>query len=355
MITIKQIIDTGVEHDCSDIHLSEGRPVEYRCQGTLTVYDPYVMTHADVKSVCDQMLNERTRATLDKCGEVDFAFALENCGRLRCNVYMESGRLAAAMRLLPFSIPTTTQCGTPPAAVHAASRQKGLLLVTGPTGHGKSTTQAALIHHLNRHHQKHIITLEDPVEYVHTSDKCIIHQREVGVDTGSFSAALRAALRQDPDVILVGEMRDTETISIALTAAETGHLVIATLHTNNTSSTIDRIIDAFPAEQQAQIRVQLSTVLECVVCQNLVPTVDGKRVAVYEVLMPTMAVRNMIRENKTPQIPSALQTGKKFGMQTKDDHLYELFLQGKISKETALKYAEDEQQLTRRLESFGGR
>ena len=352
MITIKQIIDTGVEHDCSDIHLSEGRPVEYRCQGVLTAFDDVVLTHADVVAICDEMLNARTKETLEKCGEVDFAFAMENCGRLRCNVYVESGRLAAAMRLLPFSIPTTTQCGTPPAVVHAASRQKGLLLVTGPTGHGKSTTQAALIHHLNRHHKKHIITLEDPVEYVHTSDQCIIHQREVGVDTGSFSAALRAALRQDPDVLLVGEMRDTETISIALTAAETGHLVIATLHTNNTSSTIDRIIDAFPAEQQAQIRVQLSTVLECVLCQNLVPTVDGKRVAVYEVLMPTMAVRNMIRENKTPQLPSALQTGKKFGMQTKDDHLYELFIQRRISKDTALKYAEDEQQLARKLEVF---
>ena len=350
MITIKQIIDIGVEHDCSDIHLSVGRPVEYRAQGDLTFFDPHIMTAQDVREVCDQMLNARTRETLDKCGEVDFAYALEGCGRLRCNVYMESGRLAAAMRLLPFSIPTTTACGTPPAAVHSASRQKGLILVTGPTGHGKSTTQAALIHHLNRHHKRHIITLEDPVEYVHTSDKCIIHQREVGVDTGSFSAALRAALRQDPDVILVGEMRDTETISIALTAAETGHLVIATLHTNNTASTIDRIIDAFPAEQQAQIRVQLSTVLECVLCQNLVPTVDGKRVAVYEVLMPTMAVRNMIRENKTPQIPSALQTGKKFGMQTKDDHLYELFIKKRITRETALKYAEDEQQLARKLD-----
>lgn len=350
MITIKEIIDIGVEHDCSDIHLSVGRPVEYRMQGELTFFDPYVMTAQDVRDVCDQMLNTRTRETLDKYGEVDFAFALEDCGRLRCNVYMESGRLAAAMRLLPFSIPTTTACGTPPAVVHSASRQKGLLLVTGPTGHGKSTTQAALIHHLNRHHKRHVITLEDPVEYVHTSDKCIIHQREVGVDTGSFSAALRAALRQDPDVILVGEMRDTETISIALTAAETGHLVIATLHTNNTASTIDRIIDAFPAEQQAQIRVQLSTVLECVLCQNLVPTIEGKRTAVYEVLMPTMAVRNMIRESKTPQIQSALQTGRKFGMQTKDDHLHELYLERKITRETALKFAEDEQQLARKLD-----
>ena len=352
MTNIKEILLTGAEHECSDIHLSVGRPVEYRVQGDFVSYDPHVMSAEEVEAVCGEMLNERTRKTLEQNGEVDFAFALENCGRLRCNVYMESGRMAAAMRLLPYSIPTTTQCATPEAVVRASGKNKGLVLVTGPTGHGKSTTQAALIHHINRHHKRHIITLEDPIEYVHTSDKSIIHQREVGVDTMSFSAALRAALRQDPDVILVGEMRDTETISIALTAAETGHLVIATLHTNNTSSTIDRIIDAFPAEQQAQIRVQLSTVLECVVCQNLVPTLDGKRTAVYEVLMPTMAVRNMIRENKTPQIPSALQTGKKFGMQTKDDHLCELYRSKKISLETAMQYAEDEQQLSRKLEGF---
>ena len=352
MTNIKEILLTGAEHECSDIHLSVGRPVEYRVQGDFVSYDPHVMSAEEVEAVCGEMLNERTRKTLEQNGEVDFAFALEDCGRLRCNVYMESGRMAAAMRLLPYSIPTTTQCATPEAVVRASGKNKGLVLVTGPTGHGKSTTQAALIHHINRHHKRHIITLEDPIEYVHTSDKSIIHQREVGVDTMSFSAALRAALRQDPDVILVGEMRDTETISIALTAAETGHLVIATLHTNNTSSTIDRIIDAFPAEQQAQIRVQLSTVLECVVCQNLVPTLDGKRTAVYEVLMPTMAVRNMIRENKTPQIPSALQTGKKFGMQTKDDHLCELYRSKKISLETAMQYAEDEQQLSRKLEGF---
>lgn len=352
MITIQEILKTGAEHNCSDIHLTVGRPVEYRVFGDFVAFDPHVMTTEDVNAIFDEMLNERTRKTLDQNGEVDFAFALEGCGRLRCNLYMESGRPAAAMRLLPFSIPTTTQCSTPEAVVRASGKQKGLILVTGPTGHGKSTTQAALIHHINRHHKRHIITLEDPIEYVHTSDKSIIHQREVGVDTLSFSAALRAALRQDPDVILVGEMRDTETISIAISAAETGHLVIATLHTNNTSSTIDRIIDAFPAEQQAQIRVQLSTVLECVVCQNLVPTTDGKRTAVYEVLIPTMAVRNMIRENKTPQIPSALQTGKKFGMQTKDDSLYELYLKGTITKDTAMKYAEDEQQLSRKMEGF---
>ena len=352
MITIQQILTIGAEHLCSDIHLTVGRPVEYRVQGEFTVFDPHVLTAEEVKSICYEMLNERTRETLEKNGEVDFAYALEGAGRLRCNVYMESGRMAAAMRLLPFNIPTTTECGTPEAVVRAACKQKGLVLVTGPTGHGKSTTQAALIHHLNRHHKKHVITLEDPVEYVHTSNQCIIHQREVGVDTKSFSAALRAALRQDPDVILVGEMRDTETISIAISAAETGHLVIATLHTNNTASTIDRIIDAFPAEQQAQIRVQLSTVLECVVCQNLVPTVDGKRTAVYEVLIPTMAVRNMIRESKTPQIPSALQTGKKFGMQTKDDHLHELYRNGIITKDMAMKYAEDEQILSKKMEGF---
>ena len=352
MTNIRQILVTGAEHECSDIHLTVGRPVEYRVQGDFVSFDPHVLCAEEIESVCAEMLNERTRATLEKNGEVDFAYALEGCGRLRCNVYMESGRMAAAMRLLPFNIPTTTQCDTPEAVVRASGKQKGLILVTGPTGHGKSTTQAALIHHINRHHKRHIITLEDPIEYVHTSDQSIIHQREVGVDTMSFSAALRAALRQDPDVILVGEMRDTETISIALTAAETGHLVIATLHTNNTSSTIDRIIDTFPAEQQAQIRVQLSTVLECVLCQNLVPTTDGKRTAVYEVLIPTMAVRNMIRENKTPQIPSALQTGKKFGMQTKDDHLHELYLKGRITKETAMKYAEDEQQLSKKMDGF---
>jgi twitching motility protein PilT len=352
-VTMTELLQATIDEGGSDLHIRAYMPPELRVHGELLPLSDESLTEEEAYQLVREIADDEQMNEVEKNGGADFALAHPDGTRFRVSIFKERKRYGAVLRQIPSKLLTMEQLGLPPVVKELLFKPRGLILVTGPTGSGKSTTLASMLDVINHERGVHIITIEDPIEFYHTSAKSLVTQREVGDDVPSFAEAIRRALRQDPDVILVGEMRDTETISIALTAAETGHLVIATLHTNNTSSTIDRIIDAFPAEQQAQIRVQLSTVLECVLCQNLVPTVDGKRTAVYEVLMPTMAVRNMIRENKTPQIPSALQTGKKFGMQTKDDHLYELFLQGKITKETALKYAEDEQQLTRKLEGFG--
>ncbi len=325
----------------SDIHITTGCCVQFRVDGAIVDLDDEILTAGQVYSLANEILDERTTAILKEDGEVDFAYSFGDVARLRCNVYMESGKPAIALRVLPFDIPNVIDCKTPKPVVDAVCARQGLVLVTGPTGHGKSTTLAALINYLNYNFKKHIITLEDPVEYVHTKKRCTIHQREVGIDSKSFSNGLRAALRQDPDVILVGEMRDIETISTAITAAETGHLVLATLHTNSAAMTIDRIIDAFPSEQQEQIRVQLSNVLNCVICQCLVPTIKGRRVAAYEVLVATMAIRNLIRENKTFQINSSIQTGKRMGMQLMDDYLISLYNEGVITLDTVLSYGVD--------------
>jgi twitching motility protein PilT len=258
--------------------------------------------------------------------------------------------MSAAIRLVGTVIPKPNELGIPKSVVDLTNRQRGLVLVTGPTGSGKSTTLASILDQVNETSQKHIITLEDPIEYLHSHKKSMVNQREIGTDSNSYATALRAALREDPDVILVGEMRDLETISIAITAAETGHLVFSTLHTTGAASTIDRVIDVFPPHQQQQIRVQLAMVLECVVSQQLIARDRQKgRVAAFEVMHNTVAIKNLIRENKTYQINSMMQTSKKIGMQTMDDALYDLFMAGQISAESALNYAQDPQVMTRRL------
>lgn len=346
---LTELLQSAKDMTASDIHITTGSCVQFRVDGAIVDLDEEVLTAEDVYALANEILTDRTRSILESDGEADFAYSFGDVARLRCNVYMESGRPAVALRVLPYDIPNVIECKTPQAVVDAVRARQGLVLVTGPTGHGKSTTLAALINHLNENEKKHIITLEDPVEYVHRQKKCTIHQREIGIDSKSFSSGLRAALRQDPDVILVGEMRDIETISTAITAAETGHLVLATLHTNSAAMTIDRIIDAFPSDQQEQIRVQLSNVLNCIVCQCLVPTIKGRRVAAYEVLVATMAIRNLIRENKTFQINSSIQTGKRMGMQLLDDYLVSLYNEKLITIETVLSYGADISALKNKL------
>jgi len=260
---------------------------------------------------------------------------------MRCNAFYQQGHTALALRLLPLKVPTVESLHLAPVIVEQAEKPRGLVLLTGPTGSGKSSTLAALLDHINHTRRRHIITLENPIEFVYKHDKCIINQREVGDDTDSFAAGLRAALRQDPDVILVGEMRDLETISTAITAAETGHLVFGTLHTKGAANTIDRIIDVFPPAQQEQIRIQLADVLECVVSKALLPRVGGGRVPAYEILVATPAVRSLIRQNKSFQIPSAMQTGKRQGMQLLDDALADLVRKGKVTLDNALAVAND--------------
>ena len=346
---LKNAIMGAMEARASDIHISVGRPIQFRCSGELLFWNDEVLTGSDVIACADEIMDARTRSVLERDGEVDFAYSFRDLTRLRCNIYHERGNYALALRLLPVKMPTIEETKVPEAVVKSSCKKRGLVLVTGPTGSGKSTTLAAVINYLNCNYKKHIVTLEDPVEFVHPHIQSVIHQREIGVDTKSFSAALRAALRQDPDVILVGEMRDLETISTAITAAETGHLVLATLHTNSAAATVDRVIDAFPEEQQQQIRIQLANAIECILCQSLVPTVDGKREAAFEVMVATNAIRNLIRENKTFQITSNIQTGKKLGMQTMDDHLSELYLHRRISLNTAVDFAHDPTTLQKKI------
>ena len=287
---------------------------------------------------------------MEKTGEIDFAHSLYGRGRFRVNVFKQRGTLAMVMRLLPFKIPAPRELGLPASVQELCQRKRGLVLVTGATGSGKSTTLASLINMINKTYSKHIITLEDPIEYLHRHEKSIVNQREIGDDTESYAGALRAALREDPDVILVGEMRDLETIQTAITAAETGHLVFSTLHTNSAADTINRVIDVFPPHQQQQIRVQLASVIECVISQQLLPIQTGSgRVAAFEVMMGTSAVRNLIREGKAFQIPSMIQTSKKQGMQSMDDALYNLYIGGLISAENCLNYAQDAIAMSRKV------
>ncbi len=295
-------------------------------------------------------MTSKQKAHYDEHGEVDFSFSLPAIGRFRVNAFKQRGSAAAALRLVDSTIPDPVKLGLPASIIDLYTKKRGLILVTGPTGSGKSTTLASLIGQINKTRNSHIITLEDPIEYLHAHNKCIVNQREMGLDSDSYSSALRAALRQDPDVILVGEMRDLETISIAVTAAETGHLVLSTLHTTGAVSTIDRVIDVFPPHQQQQIRIQLAAVLQAVVSQQLVPTMDNKgRVAAFEILHINQAVRNLIREQKTHQILSIMQTNKRMGMQTMDDALLDLMRTNMITKEQALIFASDPGSIERRL------
>ena len=341
MINFKELVYRAVDEDASDLHLTVGMPPIFRIDGDLVNATTDVLTDEDTASVVRILANESQQEELKREGQTDFAVTYDGKIRMRCNAFYQQGHTALALRLLPLNIPTMKTLELGPVFAEMAEKPRGLVLLTGPTGSGKSSTLAAMLDHINHKSRRHIITLEDPIEFVYTPDKCIINQREVGDDTGSFAAGLRAALRQDPDVILVGEMRDLETISTAITAAETGHLVFATLHTKGAANTIDRIIDVFPPEQQEQVRIQLADVLECVIGKALLPRIGGGRVAAYEILVATPAVRSLIRQNKSFQIVSAMQTSKRQGMQLLDDALADLVRSGQVRMDEAMAVAND--------------
>ena len=342
MYDLDEILIQSVKVRASDIHLTTGRPPSYRIDGVLAPIEGERLTPQMLEDILMPLMDVRHREELQNNGQTDFAYAISGVGRFRVNVFKQRGTLASVMRSLPFNIPEPEDLGIPAEVVEMTTRKRGLILVTGPTGSGKSTTLASLIHVINRNYPYHIITLEDPIEYLHRHDKSVVNQREIGSDSTNYAQALRAALREDPDVILVGEMRDLETISTAITAAETGHLVFSTLHTIGADKTIDRIIDVFPPNQQQQIRIQLASVLECVVSQQLLKKADGSgRVAALEILFANNAVRNLIRESKTYQISSVMQTNRRAGMQTMDDALYDLYMRKLIDADNAVTYAQD--------------
>ncbi len=350
MVTIQELLQEATMKKASDLHITVGVPPILRVHGGLKYLDYERVLPDTAVEIISPLFNDALKEKYERDGEVDFSYSLPHMGRYRINVFQQRGSMAAAIRMVDSVIPQPDKLGIPHSVVDLYNKKRGLILVTGPTGSGKSTTLASLIDQINRHRNSHVITLEDPIEYLHKHNRSIVNQREVGVDSGSFGSALRASLRQDPDVILVGEMRDLETISIAITAAETGHLVLSTLHTIGAASTIDRVIDVFPPHQQQQIRVQLSTVLVSVVSQQLVPTFDGNgRVAAFEVLHANQAIRNLIRENKTHQITSIIQTNRQTGMITMDESLLNLSKEGAISREQALIFAQDPVALQRRL------
>jgi twitching motility protein PilT len=337
----------------SDLHLSAGARPTLRINGSLMpMEDRAILTPPVIQRMMYAILTQRQREHFEEALELDLAYALPGRARFRVNLYKQRDALGAAFRVIPYEIKALEELGVPPSVANFAMLPRGFVLVTGPTGSGKSTTLASLVDLANRQRRDHIMTVEDPIEFLHRHKSCLINQREVGEDTWSFQNALKHVLRQDPDIILVGEMRDLETISVALTAAETGHLVFATLHTQDAAQTIDRVIDVFPAHQQQQIRVQLAGALQGIVCQTLCKTFDGKgRAVATEVLIATPAIRNMIREGKTHQIYSSLQAGAKHGMHSLDQHLAELVKSGRITYETALDkchHVEDFNRLTGR-------
>ena len=325
-----------LEKNASDLHLTAGAPPMIRLRGQLESLDYPVLTPQDVRETVYSILTNDQRQKLETDWQIDLAYAIPGKARFRVNAYFQRAALGAAMRLIPQEMPALDSLGVPPILREFTKKPRGFVLVTGPTGSGKSTTLAAMLDVINEERREHIMTIEDPIEFLHRHKNCIVNHRELGTDAKGFGVALKAALRQDPDVILVGEMRDLETISTALTAAETGHLVFATLHTQDTAQTVDRIVDVFPPEQQHQVRVQLSVGLQGIVTQQLLPSADGKgRVVCCEVLVPTPAIRNLIREGKTHQIPSALQTGAQHGMLSMDASLAQLVREGKITRELA--------------------
>ena len=338
MVELQQLLESVIEKKASDLHITTGSPPQFRINGKLTTFDPLGLTATDTKRLCYSVLTDAQRHKFEEDWELDFSFGVKGLSRFRGNVYMQRGAVAGAFRAISFDILNFSELGIPAVVNELIKKPKGLVLVTGPTGTGKSTTLAAMIDKINNEKNDHIVTIEDPIEYLHRHKKCIVNQREVNSDTKSFGAALRHILRQDPDIILIGEMRDLETIEAALICAETGHLTFATLHTNSCVETINRIIDVFPPFQQTQIRTQLSFVLEGVMAQQLIPKIGGKgRALAMEVMIPNPAIRNLIREEKLQQIYSQMQVGQtKFGMQTMNQALLQLVERHIISLEDAM-------------------
>src|SRR5712691_714952 len=350
-INLRALLEEMIEKDASDLHIVAGERPKLRVDGDIVnATTEEVLTPKDTLSLAYSVLTENQKKRFETENELDFSFGIQNLARFRGNVFKQRGCVSVAIRHIPFNVRTFDELGLPAVVAQLADRPRGLVLVTGPTGSGKSTTLAAMIDKINKEMKGHIITVEDPIEFIHRHQQCIVNQREIGTDTQSFAAALKYALRQDPDVVLVGEMRDLETIQAALTIAETGHLAFATLHTNSAVESINRIIDVFPSHQQSQVRAQLAFVLEGVVTQTLLQRAKGKgRVMAAEIMICTPGIRAMIREDKIHQIYSAMQAGKKHGMQTLADDLYRLYMGREVSLEECLRVSSDQNEFLRMI------
>jgi twitching motility protein PilT len=348
-VNLRTLLEEMIEREASDLHITAGERAKLRIDGDIVNSNaPDVLTPKDTLSLAYSVLTENQKKKFENDNELDFSFGIQNLARFRGNVFKQRGCVAVVIRMIPFSVLTFQQLGLPPVIAKLAERPRGLILVTGPTGSGKSTTLAAMIDKINKERKGHIITVEDPIEFIHRHQNCIVNQREVGTDTKSFQSALKYALREDPDVILVGELRDLETVSAALTIAETGHLALATLHTNSAAEAINRIIDVFPSTQQSQVRAQLAFVLEGIITQTLLQRLKGKgRAMAAEILVATPAIRALIRDDKIHQIYSAMQSGKQKGMQTMNDALYQLYVNREINIDEALRVSHDPIELAR--------
>lgn len=353
-ISLPALLKTMVDQNASDLHITVGVPPEFRISGRMVKVKADAMTAQDTKELCYQVLTDAQKAEFERNLELDFSFGIKDISRFRGNIFLQRGSVAGVFRRIPINIPDWDSIGVPQVLKDIIKRPNGLVLVTGPTGSGKSTTLAAMLDKINREEFGHLITVEDPIEFVHPHKNCIVNQREVGVDTKGFGSALRQILRQDPDFILVGELRDVETIEMALTMAETGHLVFGTLHTNSAIQSVNRIINVFPPHQQSQVRQLLSFTLQAIVSQCLIPRADGRgRVMACEVMVPNMAIRNLIREEKIHQIYSAMQSGQtETGMQTLNQALLSLIRAGLIDREMALEYSYIPDELNKQLQSM---
>jgi twitching motility protein PilT len=353
MVTLRELLEMMVKKNSSDLHITVGSPPILRIDGKLVKTDYDILSPEQTKKLAYSVMNERQRQKFEENSELDLSFGIEQLSRFRCNVFMQRGNVAIALRQIPHMVQTFSELGLPEVVPKLADLPRGLVLVTGPTGSGKSTTLAALIDKINDERNLHIITVEDPIEYLHKHKNCLVNQREVHSDTKSFAASLKYALRQDPDVVLIGEMRDLETMEAALTISETGHLAFATLHTNSAAEAVNRIVDVFPTNQQEQVRVQLSFVLQGIISQQLIPKMGGGRSLAVEVLVATPAVRAVIRDDKIHQIYSLIQAGQKFGMRTMNQSLYDLYKRKKINYNDAVGRSSNIQELEEMIQRQG--
>jgi len=346
MVTLRELLEEVVKRGASDLHLTVGSPPQMRVDGNLVRTQHEVLTAETTLKLAYSIMNEKQRKKFEEKNELDLSFGIEQLSRFRCNVFMQRGNIAVAIRQIPYKIRTFEELGLPKVVADMANLSRGLILVTGPTGSGKSSTLASIIDKINRERHAHILTVEDPIEYLHRHNGCLVNQREVSSDTQSFASALKYALREDPDVVLIGEMRDLETIDAALNISETGHLALATLHTNSAPETINRIIDVFPTNQQEQIRVTLSFTLQAVIAQQLIPKMGGGRTLALEIMVCTPAIRAIIRDDKIHQIYSMIQSGQKFGMRTMNMSLAELYRSGKVTLNEIMSYTPNPQELS---------
>jgi twitching motility protein PilT len=350
-LNLRALLEEMIQKDASDLHITVGERPKVRVDGDMADSSVLeVLTPKDTLQLAYSVLTENQKKRFETEDELDFSFGIQNLARFRGNVFKQRGCVAMVIRMIPFNVRTFQELGLPPVIAKLAERPRGLILVTGPTGSGKSTTLAAIIDKINKERKGHIITVEDPIEFIHRHQSCLVNQREIGTDTKTFAAALKYALREDPDVILVGEMRDLETVGAALTIAETGHLVLATLHTNSAAESINRVIDVFPSNQQSQVRAQLAFVLEGVITQTLLPRLKGRgRSMAAEIMVATPAIRALIRDDKVHQIYSAMQAGKKFGMQTMNDALYQLYTAREVAQEECERVSHDPKEFLRMI------